>query len=163
MVYILRIFRSRSAALFILLAHFLSWFLNNNQQFSMLASGDWAADHNILWILFNFNFVIQHGSSTMYWCIVILKDKGILWKTSALILPLTIVKVPSPFQQIHPHIIGLILAPRPGLMHCSIHSSPRSLPHIYTVILSNDHFTFFPMSFPPSPCHSPFYDNLPDT
>lgn len=60
---------------------------------------------------------------------------------SALILPLTIVKVPSPFQQIHPHIIGLTLAPRPGLMHCSIHSSPRSPPHkYYMVILSNDHF-----------------------
>lgn len=42
---------------------------------------------------------------------------------SALILPLTIVKVPDPFQRIHPKFIRLNLVTRPGQKHCNIHSS----------------------------------------
>lgn len=87
-----------------------------------------------------FSFVIKHGSCTMYWCIVILKDKVIQWKMLSnnrpkfiikdfsilftMVLPLTIVKIPGPFQHKHPQIIRLTLANRPGLMHCGTHSTP---------------------------------------
>lgn len=51
----------------------------------------------------------------------IIKDFSILF---TMVLPLTIVKIPGPFQHKHPQIIRLTLANRPGLMHCGTHSTP---------------------------------------
>lgn len=85
---------------------------------------------------------------------------------SALILPLTIVKVPGPFQQIHPQIIRFTLALRPGLMHCGIHSHTYFLFSPMITLHSSERNTRFqsPSSFQCiislSPCYSLFYVNF---
>lgn len=61
---------------------------------------------------------------------------------SALILPLTIVKVPDPFQRIHPKFIRLNLATWPGQKHCNIHSSLGLRHTRMRLFFSNDEFTF---------------------